>query len=186
MTDHQLAPLDNVIAQHHIQSPKDAFYVAIDGRSGSGKSTLAQHLATKYQMAIFHLEDLYQGWDGLDAGIETYLTKILPTLNTGKILQYLGWDWHNNIAQTQTFTPQQFMIFEGVGSCDHRALKFLNYSIWIECGEKERKARALARDGETFAPHWNQWAKQEQEWLSAHNPRTEVDLVIKGGSKFYD
>jgi para-aminobenzoate synthetase len=43
--------------------------IAIDGRSGAGKTTLAIELAATlrnhHKVSLFHLEDIYPGWDGL-------------------------------------------------------------------------------------------------------------------------
>ena len=58
--------------------------IAIDGRSGSGKTTLAIELAARlrehHKVSLFHLEDIYPGWNGLAAGIERYVTTVLSPL----------------------------------------------------------------------------------------------------------
>lgn len=51
--------------------------LAIDGRSGAGKTSLAQQVANilhaeALPVAVFHLEDLYQGWDSLAATARTW------------------------------------------------------------------------------------------------------------------
>ena len=43
--------------------------ILIDGRSGSGKTELARSIAAHWPEAqLVRLDDLYPGWDGLDAG----------------------------------------------------------------------------------------------------------------------
>ena len=42
-----------------------------------------------------------------------------------------------------------------------------------------RRTRALARDGETFAPHWDRWAAQEEDYLARHAPRAAADLILR-------
>lgn len=50
-------------------------------------------------------------------------------------------------------------IIEGCGAWDADA----DLSIWIEDpGEDERRRRALARDGATYAPHWQRWADHDK------------------------
>ena len=35
-------------------------------------------------------------------------------------------------------------------------------AVWIaDPGEEERRHRAIARDGQTYAPHWQRWADQD-------------------------
>ena len=55
--------------------------IAIDGRSGTGKTTLAIELAARlrnhHKVALFHLEDIYPGWNGLTAGVERYVGTVL-------------------------------------------------------------------------------------------------------------
>ena len=62
--------------------------IAIDGRSGAGKTTLAIELAARlrehHKVSLFHLEDIYPGWNGLAAGIERYVTTVLAPLHRGE------------------------------------------------------------------------------------------------------
>ena len=52
--------------------------------------------------------------------------------------------------------------------------------IWVELDEPTRKARALARDGDAYAPHWERWAAQEQAFIDREHPRELADEVIEG------
>ncbi|MFT4232382.1 MAG: hypothetical protein QM606_06365 [Leucobacter sp.] len=51
-------------------------------------------------------------------------------------------------------------------------------SVWIECDAAVRRARALARDGETYAPHWERWAAQEEAFFAEHRPWLLADEVL--------
>ncbi len=57
--------------------------LAIDGRTGSGKSTLAGRLAERLDAPIVQLEQLYPGWDGLQAGIDLLVEAVLVPLSAG-------------------------------------------------------------------------------------------------------
>lgn len=59
------------------------------------------------------------------------------------------------------------MIVEGVGAAAAAARPLLDAVIWADAPDGERRTRALARDGETYAPFWDQWARQESELLAA-------------------
>ena len=49
-------------------------------------------------------------------------------------------------------------IIEGCGALEAEA----DLSVWIaDPGEEERRSRAIARDGQTYAPHWQRWARQD-------------------------
>ena len=41
-----------------------------------------------------------------------------------------------------------------------------------------RRRRALDRDGETYAPHWERWAAQERVTFARERTRARADLVL--------
>lgn len=157
--------------------------VFIDGRSGSGKTTLAEALAKRLidagcaQPQLVGMDELYPGWYGLAAGS----TSVAGMLRTGRYRRY---DWF-----AESFTPERRLdplapvIVEGCGSLSQAALAVARergaaYAMWIECPEELRKARALARDGETFEPHWDAWAAQEREHFARAQPLARVDEIL--------
>ena len=125
--------------------------VTIDGYSGSGKSTLAAALAR------LHLDDWYPGWDGLAEG--THIARrIASDLRGGRASSYEAWDWENGRTGAMISVPLAPTIIEGCGAIDAEA----DLSVWIaDPGEDERRSRALKRDGQTYAPHWQRWADQD-------------------------
>lgn len=54
------------------------------------------------------------------------------------------------------------------------------WSVWLDLPSEQRRSRALARDGDTFAPHWDRWAAQEDAHYAEHEPWTLVDEVLRG------
>ena len=50
--------------------------------------------------------------------------------------------------------------------------------ILIESAEGVRKQRALARDGDAFAPFWAMWAAQEDALLAVEHTPERADIVI--------
>lgn len=172
----------------------------IDGRSGSGKTSFAARLAAENGAQVLHLEDLYPGWGGLAVG----------SLAVADVLdrrEYRRYDWHLGAFDEARIAldPSRRLIIEGCGSLTKRNLdasrRWLERaelpetgaagaaaggaasvrSIWLECPEPVRRERALARDGDTFAPHWQRWAEHEDAHLARHRPWLLADEVIDAG-----
>lgn len=132
--------------------------VTLDGYSGSGKSTLAAALTRLVNgWQVLHLDDWYPGWDGLEAGADI-ARRIAADLRAGRASSYEAWDWENDTTGATTRVPLAPTIIEGCGAIEAEA----DLTIWIaDPGEDERRSRALARDGQTYAPHWRRWAEQD-------------------------
>ena len=132
--------------------------VTIDGYSGSGKSTLAAALARLVNgWQVLHLDDWYPGWDGLAAGARI-ARRIAADLREGRAPSYEAWDWEAGETGATIRVPLAPTIIEGCGAIEAEA----DLAIWVaDPGEDERRSRALARDGQTYAPHWRRWADQD-------------------------
>ena len=132
--------------------------VTIDGYSGSGKSTLAAALVRLVNgWQVLHLDDWYPGWDGLEAGAGI-ARGIAADLREGRASSYEAWDWDKGATGATIRVPLVPTIIEGCGAIEAEA----DLAIWIaDPGEDERRNRALARDGQTYAPHWQRWADQD-------------------------
>lgn len=157
--------------------------IAIDGRSGSGKTTLAIELAARLRehrkVSLFHLEEIYPGWNGLAAGIERYVTTVLSPLRRGESAEWVSWDWERHYdGDARTTHPAEIVLVEGVGAAAAAALPWLDAVIWADSSDADRRARALARDGDTYEPFWDQWAAQEAEWLAADDVPARADVHV--------
>ena len=132
--------------------------VTIDGYSGSGKSTLAAALARLVNgWQVLHLDDWYPGWDGLEAGADI-ARRIAADLREGRTSSYQAWDWERETTGATIRVPLVPTIIEGCGAIEAEA----DLAVWIaDPGEEERRHRALARDGQTYAPYWQRWAEQD-------------------------
>ncbi|MBE0009147.1 MULTISPECIES: aminodeoxychorismate synthase component I [unclassified Arthrobacter] len=159
--------------------------IAVDGRSGAGKTTLAVELAAllreHHTVSLFHLEDIYPGWDGLEAGMDRYVAGVLAPLTAGRTARWRAWDWTaDDDGPEHSTEPADVVIVEGVGAACRAALELLDVSIWVEAPAEVRRTSALNRDGDTFAPFWERWARQEQAWLDRDQPQLTADLVVDG------
>ena len=157
--------------------------IGIDGRSGSGKTQLADMLnfsftAEHFAVRVLHLDSIYPGWDGLEDGTKTW-QKISQNMHKGKPASYREWDWHADAPGTEhTINPTQetVIICEGVGAiagtCDVR--------IVVKAPNELRYRRAIDRDGETYRPHWERWAAQEEALFAAYSATyAQADIIYR-------
>jgi anthranilate synthase component 1/para-aminobenzoate synthetase len=157
--------------------------IAIDGRSGAGKTTLAIELAARlrnhHRVSLFHLEDIYPGWNGLTAGIERYVSTVLTPLSGGEPATWTSWDWAMHYdGDIRVTLPAEIVIIEGVGAAAAEARPLLNAVVWADSPDSVRRKRALERDGGTYEPFWDQWAAQEDEWLAEDDVPGAADIRV--------
>ncbi len=160
--------------------------IAVDGRSGSGKTTLATELATDLglrglEVLVVHLDDLYPGWQGLDAGVDRLVDGVLEPFRAGAgVVRLPGWDWVRGVdtpvRELRVPDGDVVLITEGVGAGARRAAALSDLLIWLDASAAERKRRALGRDGAAFVPHWAEWAAQEREHLRREDTRARAHL----------
>lgn len=148
--------------------------ILIDGRSGAGKSELATRLAALIPGAqLVRLDDLYPGWDGLRAA-----SRAVPLLLA--TARWRAWDWDADApGALHVLDLSRPVIVEGVGALSRASRRRASLAIWLEADDAERKRRALDRDGDTFAPHWDRWAAQEERFLAEEQPRRLADVVVR-------
>lgn len=150
------------------------FVVLVDGRSGAGKSTFVRELIDRLPdpVQLLALDDFYPGWDGLRAAVHGVHRRILLPYARGEYGAVRRWDWDADAyAQERTVDPARPLIVEGAGIITPATSAVSNARIWLESPETSRRARALARDGDLYRPHWERWARQEREHLLRDRPR---------------
>jgi hypothetical protein len=147
----------------------------IDGRSGSGKSELATAIAADWpELQLVRLDDLYPGWDGLAQG-SAMVAGLLTTA------RWRSWDWSTDAPGSwRELDPSRPILVEGMGAISRASRPLANAALWIDLDAPSRKARALARDGALYAPHWDRWAAQEDALIARENPAALADEVVPG------
>lgn len=179
----------------------DIDVVLIDGRSGSGKTSLTERLVRRerlegVEMQVLHVEDLYPGWDGLEAGSQS----VAVALETGGYRRY---DWiAGDFGDWIALTPDRPLVIEGCGAITAENLAAARswalrvreaaplsstgasssvrvHAVWLEGSAELRRDRALARDGETFRPYWERWAAQEDAYFAITQPASLADEIIR-------
>ncbi|AZS36984.1 Cytidylate kinase [Microbacterium lemovicicum] len=157
--------------------------VLIDGRSGAGKSTIAQDLVARWpirgRVQLVGLDSIYPGWDGLADGVETARRQILVPHARGLIGVWQRWDWTaEEPAEAHAVDPSLPLIVEGSGVLTPVTARLSDVRVWLDSPTASRRRRALDRDGDTYRPHWERWAEQEERHLARDEPAQHATLVL--------
>jgi len=156
-------------------TPSKHWRCLIDGRSGSGKTELGRAIAVRWpEIQLVKLDDFYPGWDGLDAA-SAMVPQILSTL------RWQEWDWvTDKPGPWHELDGDRPIVIEGVGVLSRASAPLADHTIWVELDDTTRKKRALERDGDTYAPHWERWAKQELRFIARENPNALAVEILDG------
>jgi uridine kinase len=156
--------------------------VCIDGPAGSGKTTLAEAVAQGFDgvSRLLHMDDMYPGWSGLPR-VDEQLDGLLTPLGEGRAGSYRRYDWvAGEFAETVPVEPVPLLVLEGVGSGASRFAPLQTVLVWVEAPHDLRMRRGIERDGDAFAPHWEQWAADEQALFAREGTRERADVHVDG------
>lgn len=154
--------------------------VLVDGRSGAGKSEWVARSAAYVGFVVLSLDDLYPGWDGLDAGHLRAFQQVIVPWSRGERARVATWDWARGVAGAVIeIDPEANVVIEGCGALSKLTASHATHRYWLEADSEVRKQRALERDGEMFAPHWTRWALQEDRFYSTHRSWELADSVVQ-------
>jgi len=137
--------------------------VCVDGPSAAGKTDLAARLAAALDNPpLVHMDELYDGWDGLAEGVRR-LHGLVDALAAGLPARYERYDWARGSygPAVELGTPPVLVV-------------------WLETPEVTRYRRGMARDGEAYRPYWDRWAAQEREHYAEVPTRESADVVVDG------
>ncbi|MEZ3161308.1 hypothetical protein AB1K54_12310 [Microbacterium sp. BWT-B31] len=157
--------------------------VLIDGRSGAGKTSLARAIVAQWPLSgrvqLVALDSIYPGWDGLDSGVRFATDLVLMPHARDTIGVWQRWDWDAAaFAEAHAVVPSLPVIVEGSGLLTSETARLGDVRVWLESPRQSRERRALARDGDTYRPHWNRWAAQEDVHLTRDQPATLATHVF--------
>ena len=150
----------------------------IDGRSGSGKTELARAIVAGVPSAqLLRLDDLYPGWGGLEAGSRYLLEHVLAS----DAPRWQRWDWIGGArAEWHELDPARPLVVEGCGTLSRGNRSLADFGLWVALDAESRKRRALRRDGDSYAPHWDEWAAQEEAFIAREGPAGLADATVDG------
>ncbi len=152
--------------------------VCVDGPAGSGKTTLAGEVGAATGAHVVHLDDLYDGWAGLER-LDAQLETLLRPLAAGLTGRYRRYDWHAGaFAETVEVPPSDLLVLEGVGAGWSAYADLVTVLVWVEAPRDLRLRRGVERDGEQLRQEWLAWQEAEQEHFTRHRTRSRADLVV--------
>ncbi|MDJ0378648.1 AAA family ATPase [Cryobacterium sp. PH31-L1] len=158
--------------------------VLIDGPSGAGKSTLADALAAHWADAntpqLVRMDDIYPGWDGLDAAIEHLRRQVLLPWRAGLPAAWQRYDWAvNGPAEWHPLDPARPLVVEGCGTLAAAHEPLSDVRVWLSADDALRKRRALSRDGDAFRSHWDQWQQEWATYLQREAPEIRATVRLQ-------
>ena len=158
--------------------------IAIDGPAGAGKTTLAmqisQALSSRFSVAIVHMDDLYNGWDGaLGENLTELLSKIIEAQKKSQnfLLPHFDWIAHK-YSDPRELKSSQILILEGVGSAREIVRNSATTTIWIEVDRTIGIERVIARDGEEIESHMKQWLIDQEIYFTSDGTRESAQFIL--------
>ena len=137
----------------------------------------------KTQTLRWHMDfirAIYPGWDGLAEGRERVIDQVLVPHAQGQIGLWQRYDWElGEYAETEAVDPSLALIVEGSGLLTPVSARLGDVRVWLESPAPVRKHRALTRDGDTYRPHWDRWAAQEDAHIAEHAPARCADMALR-------
>ena len=159
--------------------------VCVDGPAGSGKTTTAARVVSDLGRAgltveVVHLDDLYDGWSGLDGTLWPRLSaQVLEPLRRGVPGRFQRYDWSMAAFADWIDVPvPDVLVVEGCGSARRAARRAAVLSVWIEAPPELRLARGLARDGEAMRSQWIAWTASETAHFAREATREHADIRL--------
>jgi uridine kinase len=157
--------------------------ILIDGRAGSGKSTLAALLKNELfregesAPRVIHMDDLYDGWDGLQAGADYLQRLIISPVSNRKKASWQEFDWAlGERSRWREFEGQTPLIIEGCGSIARLAAQSSQIKVWVEAPDEVRYQRWLDREGSE--ENFGRWAAQEVEFYARERSTELADITV--------
>ncbi len=160
--------------------------VCIDGPAGAGKTSLGEAVARASRgqvtsVALLHMDDLYEGWQGLGDVAARIRDDILRPLGQGEPGRYRRWDWHaDRWAEEHVVDPVALLVLEGVGSGAREYAAAISTLVWVDAPAELRLQRGVERDGETMRAAWEEWQVDEEAHFATQRTIDRATILVDG------
>jgi uridine kinase len=193
VTDAQLSVEDciaRVLAAAQQATPRlgGSRLVALDGPAGSGKTSIAagiEEMLTKDGTGVstLHMDDLYDGWTGLDAALEErVLDQVLRPLAADRQARWQQYDWYaGRFDRWHLLDPTDVLILEGCGSGAARYAPYTSLLVWVEARRETRVRRGVERDGEQVLANWLAWMDLETTYFATNRTSARAEVTCWTG-----
>ncbi|MEV5543544.1 hypothetical protein AB0L13_42655 [Saccharopolyspora shandongensis] len=162
-------------------SGREGRLVVVDGPACSGKTTLAAQLAAALPAQVVHMDDLYEGWNGLAGGVERLGAQVLDPLAAGRDGRYQRYDWDAGVfAEWHDVPHAPYLVVEGCGAGARRFADLTTLLVWVEADDAERLARGIERDGDGSSGHLRAWMAAERAVYQAEGTARRADVRLDG------
>lgn len=130
---------------------------------------------------LLHLDDLYEGWSGLDGVWPRLEEQVLEPLGRGEPGRYQQYDWEaDRFAGWVDVPVPSVLVVEGCGSAPRALGDRAVLVVWVEAPADVRLGRGLERDGSALRDPWLRWMALEEAHFDREDTRARADLVVDG------
>lgn len=159
--------------------------IAIDGPAGSGKTSLAHVVSALLDdqgstVALISLDDLYDGWEGLNPALSTrIIQQVLSPLSEGRPARWQAYDWSSGVfGDWHAVAPPEVLVLEGCGAGARALAPYTTLLTWLETTPEDAQACVVARDGPQVLEQLSAWRRAEHSHYAENHTRARADVVI--------
>lgn len=132
-------------------------------------------------VVLLHLDDLYEGWSGLDGVWPRLEQQVLDPLGRGEPGRYQRFDWEaDRFAGWVDVPVPSVLVVEGCGSAPRAVGDRAVLVVWVEAPSDVRLGRGLERDGSALRDQWLRWMALEKAHFDREGTRARADVVVDG------
>ena len=141
------------------------------------------------EVATIHMDDLYEGWTGLDPKLFNRLEAwiILPLANSLPA-RFPTYDWAQaRFTRWVEVPPARYLIIEGVGAGDAVTREWATTKVWLDVSDETGLSRGLTRDtpgrstsraNQELHEQWSTWQRRQADYFATSGNRSSAEFRI--------
>jgi hypothetical protein len=129
---------------------------------------------------VLSLDDLYDGWSGLNPSLAPrVLQQVLVPLAGNHTARWQAYDWAAGaFGAWHDLAPVEVLVLEGCGAGAVAFSPYLTLLGWMETDLETAGRRMIERDGHDVLEHLAAWRAAEQRHFARNQTRARADVVI--------